>query len=592
MENIRLVVWDLDETFWKGTLSEGPVHIPSENIQIIKELTNRGIINSICSKNDFEPVKIELEKSGLWDYFVFPKISWDAKGPQVKAIVDQIKLRPETILFIDDNSTNLEEVKFFVPNINVSGPEIITSILDDEHFKGKDDSSHSRLKQYQILEKKAKDEIKYADNHEFLRHSNIRVVINYDCDNMIDRIWELNQRTNQLNFTKNRVDVEEIKRIIDSKDYKCATVSVSDNYGQYGIVGFFALNQEKLEHFYFSCRTIGLGIEQYVYAQIGFPEIDIVGNVATSLIKDYCPDWINMKDSEKTESVLSKIKTDSKILMMGGCDLEQTAFYLEQTGLSFDTQFNYVANNRFDCHPEAMENLRNSISLTKSEKTQIIQECPFYDDKVFDNKIFSNKYDIIIFSPLIDMANGLYRRKDTDQYVVYGNIDFPTLQGHAYMSVEEQKEFSTKYEFIGKTPAKRFHENLVFLRNHIDKNIPLIFINGSEQKINNPIEPNRHILHKELNKEIQNIVNEYDNCYLINVNDIIKSESNHTDTIRHYERQVYYKIALSIIDVLKNIGIAIDNVRTDNLKSPDINYRNQLKKYLRKLGLLRFFYKM
>ena len=264
-EKIRLIIWDLDDTFWKGTLSEGPISFWEENINIIKTLTDRGIINSICSKNDFNTVKGVLSKKGLWDYFVFPSISWQPKGPQVKAIIDNIKLRPETILFIDDNTSNIEEVKYYNPNINVATPDIIHTILESPFFEGKDDRNHSRLQQYKVLEQKCADEKLYADNTEFLRHSNIRVRLNNDCAGDINRIWELNQRTNQLNFTKNRVEKSELERIINSKDYYSITVSVIDNYGDYGIVGFAAVRNDVLEHFYFSCRTIGLGVEQFVY---------------------------------------------------------------------------------------------------------------------------------------------------------------------------------------------------------------------------------------------------------------------------------------------------------------------------------------
>ena len=52
---IKLVIWDLDDTFWKGTLSEGPIVSIAENIQLVRDLTDRGIVNSICSKNDYEP---------------------------------------------------------------------------------------------------------------------------------------------------------------------------------------------------------------------------------------------------------------------------------------------------------------------------------------------------------------------------------------------------------------------------------------------------------------------------------------------------------------------------------------------------------
>lgn len=42
-EKIKLVIWDLDETFWKGTFSEGPVDVPQGNVSLLKNLTDRGL---------------------------------------------------------------------------------------------------------------------------------------------------------------------------------------------------------------------------------------------------------------------------------------------------------------------------------------------------------------------------------------------------------------------------------------------------------------------------------------------------------------------------------------------------------------------
>ena len=84
---IKLIIWDLDDTFWKGTLSEGGVIIPDEHINLIKNLTDAGIVNSICSKNDWEPVKAELEKVGLLEFFVFPSVNWEPKGQRIKKLI-------------------------------------------------------------------------------------------------------------------------------------------------------------------------------------------------------------------------------------------------------------------------------------------------------------------------------------------------------------------------------------------------------------------------------------------------------------------------------------------------------------------------
>ena len=35
----KLIIWDLDDTFWKGTLSEGGVEFLPEMINFIEELT-------------------------------------------------------------------------------------------------------------------------------------------------------------------------------------------------------------------------------------------------------------------------------------------------------------------------------------------------------------------------------------------------------------------------------------------------------------------------------------------------------------------------------------------------------------------------
>ena len=108
MEKIKLVIWDLDETFWKGTLSEEGIIPIQKNIDIINKLTNRGIINSIVSKNTFEIAKEKLVEIGVWDKFIFPTIEWSAKGPLIKELIDKCQLRASNVLFIDDNHLNLK----------------------------------------------------------------------------------------------------------------------------------------------------------------------------------------------------------------------------------------------------------------------------------------------------------------------------------------------------------------------------------------------------------------------------------------------------------------------------------------------------
>src|SRR4051794_23844627 len=99
-EAVRLVVWDLDETFWQGTLTEGGITKYIQNHHdIVIELARRWIMSSICSKNDLAPVKEILRERDIWDYFVFPSIDWTPKAHRIAAIIEAIQLRPQTVMF-------------------------------------------------------------------------------------------------------------------------------------------------------------------------------------------------------------------------------------------------------------------------------------------------------------------------------------------------------------------------------------------------------------------------------------------------------------------------------------------------------------
>ena len=75
-EKIKIVIWDLDDTFWSGNFEENSLQFIEKNIEILNILNNRGIINSICSKNDFEKIRNLLKEKQIWDLFVFPSINY------------------------------------------------------------------------------------------------------------------------------------------------------------------------------------------------------------------------------------------------------------------------------------------------------------------------------------------------------------------------------------------------------------------------------------------------------------------------------------------------------------------------------------
>ena len=215
LSSVKLVIWDLDETFWKGTLSEGHIEPSQENINLVRLLTRKGIVNSICSKNDYESAKKELIRiSNIWDMFVFPSINWNPKGQRTAELIRSMGLRAENVLFIDDNPGNTEEVKYYLPDITTLNPSDISILYEYAEHLEDESVPDKRLKQYKILEAKTKAHASVSSNDEFLRQSDIKIFVEHDCMKYIARITELVGRTNQLNYTKNRMNESEIMNLL------------------------------------------------------------------------------------------------------------------------------------------------------------------------------------------------------------------------------------------------------------------------------------------------------------------------------------------------------------------------------------------
>ena len=324
---IKLVIWDLDDTFWKGTLSEGPIVSIAENIQLVRDLTDRGIVNSICSKNDYEPTVQKLKELEVDDLFVFKSIDWTPKGQRISKLIKDMGLRPVNCLFLDDNIVNLNEASYYSTELMVAEPSEIAVLIEYCRNTPVSDSKHKRFNNYKVLEKKQEAKENSEDNIAFLWSTNTKVEIHKDCVEQIDRIVELVGRTNQLNFTKLRSTKEELLEQLNQCNVDAGYVTVRDNFGDYGIVGFYLIRNGKCVHFLFSCRTIGQGVEQYVYSTLRWPELEVVGPVVNQVERIPAPEWINQ--DKKESEVENGDKSHAKIIFKGACDLRILATFLK-----------------------------------------------------------------------------------------------------------------------------------------------------------------------------------------------------------------------------------------------------------------------
>jgi len=564
---VKLVIWDLDDTLWHGTLSEGAVTVPEAHRELLGLLADCGIVCSICSKNEFDSTMGYLKESGLAEFFVFPSISWEPKGSRIRQLIEDMQLRPENVLFLDDNPSNLGEAQHFCPDIMTGTPDLIPTLLADAKAAGRKDPEHKRLQQYRVLEEKHRAKKAVSSNEEFLYSSGIRVEIGSDCLSNLERIHDLILRANQLNFTKLRSTEEELRTLLEDPGVSAGYVSVKDRFGDYGITGFYALKDGQLIHFVFSCRTLGMGIEQYVYNTLGRPALEIKGEVISDLSSEEIPGWINQADTAASGSRMQiQDLSAHAVLVKGPCDLYQIYPYIANTDL-FDTEFTYVTASGLTIESTGhTTNVVEALRLSDAQKQRVLTEVPFTDAGMYCDNIYRKGYKAVFISILADANLGVYRRKETGERFAFLEYIHPITDpeswpglisgefNHAGFSFTEEilREFSKNYEFIGRNTPEQVVENLSYIHSHLPQDCILAVMLGGELYYEKNIFEayrDRHLVHKAMNDAIRAWAATKKNVRLMDVNRYLVDQSSFYDHFNHYVKPVYYSLAAEMVQI-------------------------------------------
>ncbi|URZ15104.1 HAD-IIIC family phosphatase [Clostridium felsineum] len=267
-QKIKCVVWDLDNTLWKGVLSEESIDGVNKNIiEIVKELDERGILQSISSKNNYEQAKQKLEEFGVWEYFIYPHINWNPKSESIEDIAKLINIGMDTLAFVDDQVFELEEVKYTHPEVLCIDSAKANEILNMDRMIPKyiTSDSKNRRKMYQNDIKRNGIEKNFSGTkEEFLSTLNMILRINHATENDLQRVEELTVRTHQLNSTGYIYSYDELKNFIKSDKYDVLVVQLDDKFGQYGKIGLALIEKNKnvweLKLLLMSCRVMSKGV--------------------------------------------------------------------------------------------------------------------------------------------------------------------------------------------------------------------------------------------------------------------------------------------------------------------------------------------
>jgi len=286
----KCLILDLDNTTWGGIVGDDGV----ENIKIgdlgigkafsklqtwAKALKERGVILCICSKNDEANAKEPFEKHPdmvlrLEDISVFVA-NWENKASNIRNIQEILNIGFDSVVFLDDNPfernlVRLELPDVIVPELPEDPAEYLDYLLALNLFEtvSFSENDKDRTKQYQAEAERVSSVAKFANIDEYLASlemvSDVKEVDSFS----LPRVAQLTQRSNQFNLRTQRYTDEDLKSMIESKEYIAISYTLVDKYGDNGLISAVVLKKEKdfmfVDTWIMSCRVLKRTMEPFV----------------------------------------------------------------------------------------------------------------------------------------------------------------------------------------------------------------------------------------------------------------------------------------------------------------------------------------
>lgn len=275
---LKCVVWDLDNTLWDGTLIESEpesLALRPGVLELIRALDERGILQSIASKNDHEAAWPVVERLGVADYFLYPQIHWNAKSTSIQQIAKLLNIGTDTFGLLDDSFFEREQVHSALPQVRCYDVTEIPTLLSlPELSVVVTEESRNRRQMYRAEERR--QAVQAAENDDtisFLQKCHLKTTVFAPQSQQEQlRCYELLTRTNQLNMSGRKYSQSEFEQLLKNREASVRAFSCCDDFGEYGIVGFIQYRKTEdtliISEFAMSCRVAGKYVESALFASL------------------------------------------------------------------------------------------------------------------------------------------------------------------------------------------------------------------------------------------------------------------------------------------------------------------------------------
>lgn len=318
----KCLVLDLDNTLWGGVIGDdglsgiqigelGTGHAFSDFQKWLKELKNRGILLTVCSKNNEDTAEEPFEKHPemvlrLEDFSMFVA-NWEDKAWNIRTIQQSLNIGMDSMVFLDDNPFERELVRTMIPEITV--PELPEDpALYLQYLRGLDlfeTASYSRedagrTEQYREKAQRAAFEAAFQSYDDYLEALQMRASAAAFDPFHYPRIAQLTQRSNQFNLRTVRYTEAEIEALAQDDSRIGLYFTLKDKFGDHGLISVVVLEKQPedtlfISEWLMSCRVLKRGMEAFIVdkilsvaAQQGFRRVvgEYIPTPKNAMVKD------------------------------------------------------------------------------------------------------------------------------------------------------------------------------------------------------------------------------------------------------------------------------------------------------------------
>jgi FkbH-like protein len=285
----KCLVLDLDNTLWGGVVGDdgleglvigqgsalGEAFVAFQ--EYARELSRRGVILAVCSKNDeanaIEPFEkhpeMVLKRHDIASFVA----NWTDKASNLRAIAEELNIGIDSLVFVDDNPFERTLVRRELPMVAV--PEVgddpatfAQTLADAGYFEGLavTEEDRARGEQYQGNRQRERLKASASDLESYLGSLEMELIWRRFDKLGLQRTVQLINKTNQFNLTTRRYTEEDVLAIMEHSRAFGLQLRLVDRFGDNGIIAIVIgkMNGEEdllIDTWLMSCRVLGRQVE-------------------------------------------------------------------------------------------------------------------------------------------------------------------------------------------------------------------------------------------------------------------------------------------------------------------------------------------